>query len=97
MIKLQSRGGREHIIVPVFVCDVCGEAITDVSSGAVVFRGFGVGEDELLHLMHVHKGPCHDRADVMLCGTERAAWDELEVHVNEIVASVGIRLRDTSG
>jgi hypothetical protein len=93
MIKFQSRGGREHLIFPVFTCDVCGQAIADVGSGAVVFRGFGVGGGELLELMHVHKGRCHDQAEARMCGS-RGPWHELADHVKEIQAGLGITIRD---
>ncbi len=94
VIKFQSRGGRERLIAPVFACDVCGEAITDVGAGAVVFRGLGVGEDELLELMHVHKGRCHDRAEARMTGSS-GPWHELSDHVSEIIAEVGIDVRES--
>ena len=94
MIKFQSRGGDERLIVPVFACDVCGVVITDVGSGAVVFRGLGVGEDELLDLLHVHKGRCHDRAEAILCGRERAPWFELSDHVNDLLGGLGITIQE---
>ena len=68
MIRIQSEGGVERRITPIFVCDVCNEPITDVGAGAAVFRDRGQGEDELHIVKHVHKGDCYNRAEAQLVG-----------------------------
>jgi hypothetical protein len=93
MIRFRSSGGQEHEIMPVFVCDICGNAITDIRSGAVVFRNRGVGEDELLELLHVHKGNCHDQAEARLTPGASGPWHELEDHLGELAAGMGVTIR----
>lgn len=94
MIRFRSSGGLERRITPVFVCDICGKQITNIGGGAVVFRNRGVGEDELLELLHVHKGKCHDQAEAQLVGGDKGPWHELADHLNAIAAGMGVTIRD---
>jgi hypothetical protein len=58
MILMQSSGGIEQRVAPVFACDICGKPITEISNAAAVFRDCGHGEDELHKVLHVHKDDC---------------------------------------
>ena len=89
MIRLQSLGYRGLDIRPVFSCDVCNQLIADIQYAAAVYRNDGVGEGELLTVLHVHKGSCHDEAERRFAGEDRAPWAELADHVEELLASVG--------
>ena len=91
MISLQSLGYRGLDIRPVFSCDVCNEPIIDIREAAAVYRNDGVGEGELLAVMHVHKGKCHDEADRRFAGQDLAPWAELADHIEELLAGIDVR------
>ena len=94
MIRIQSTGGTERKITPIFVCDICQKPIEEIGAGAAVFRGHGLGEDDLHDVLHVHKKKCLDIADLKLVGEGRQApWHELRDHVNDVVAGMNIDLR----
>lgn len=93
MIRFQSRGARERRLTPVFVCDICEQPIMDLTGGAVVFRNRGVGEDELLELLHVHKGVCDQQAVARISGQGHTPWHELADHLNEIAYGAGATIR----
>lgn len=97
MIRIQSEGGVARQIVPVFVCDVCGNAITNIDEGAAVFRDHGLGEGELHTVMHVHKRRCHDQAEAKLVGENGGPWHELRDHLNDVVAGMGVTIRGIIG
>lgn len=94
MIRIQSEGGINRRITPVFVCDVCNEQITDIVKGAAVFRDRGHGEGELHTVLHVHKGSCHNQAESMMVGRSGAPWHELRDHLNDVVTGMGVSIRD---
>jgi len=97
MICIQSEGGIDRRITPVFVCDMCNEPITDIAIGAAVFRDRGHGEGELHTALHVHKGRCHKQAEAQLVGRTGGPWHELGDHLNDVVAGMGVTIRGMIG
>ena len=89
MIRLCSSGGKQPEANAVFVCDICGKPITKISDGLVVFRDHGVGGEELLGFMHVHKGNCDDKATSQASSGTRNLSRELADHLNELAISTG--------
>lgn len=92
MIRFRSSGGQERNITPVFVCDICDQAIVSFGGSAVAFWNHGVGEQELPELLHVHKRTCHDEAEMRLAG-RGGPWHELADHLNELVMGLGLTIR----
>jgi hypothetical protein len=90
MIRFLSSGGPEPLVTPVVVCDVCRNTITEIAKGHVVFQDAGTVEGELLDVMHVHEGRCHDLAEKWLHGNGCVPWHMLEDHLNELIMAYGI-------
>jgi hypothetical protein len=43
--------------------------------------------------MHVHKGTCHDQAEVKMMGQKHGPCQELRDHVKDVVAASGMNIR----
>ena len=91
MILMQSKRDRMQAV---FVCDVCKQVIEDAGKGAVVFRSQGLGEEELYHPIHVHKGRCHDQAEATFAKGSSAPWHELMDHLNDVACGAGLTFKD---
>jgi hypothetical protein len=91
---MQSRGGRNLRVNPVFVCDTCMLPIASVRDGVAIHRNLGVGEDELLELKHAHKGVCQDRIETMLGDEDAPLWDELAVHIMDLAGNSKLTISD---
>ncbi len=94
MIRMQSSGGIDSRILPVFVCDVCKKPIRNIRDGMAVIRSFGLGEDELYDVLHVHKSTCNSDAVRQSGAQESGPWFELVHHLNDLTIGMGVTIRD---
>jgi len=92
MLKILVRNSR---YAPVLICDVCNQLITSVTEGAAVFPNRSPEhafwpDGQFLNVMHVHKGQCHDTAEVVLGGRAVAGWTELSHHLVFLLGNVSM-------
>lgn len=83
MIKILIRDGRT---CPIFVCDICGDMISDVNEGAAIFSCSG-NENEKTAVMHAHKSACHEKAEAQFSND---GWDELARHIYLLGLNTGL-------
>jgi len=69
---------------PAMICDACKREIADVGLAAVVFNNLHVATDEWRDALVVHKGPCHDAAEMVLGGKMDTGWYELGTVLNRV-------------
>lgn len=84
MIKMLKKG---HFDCPVFVCDVCGDMISDLYEGAAVFSMAGK-DNSKGDVQHVHKDKCHDISEERI--GELAGWQELSAHFVWLGYNIGM-------
>lgn len=64
----------DGMLMPVFLCDICGERIRDAALAATLYPPYSAAV-EFLEVLYTHKGECHRLADEQLAGPgERAPW-----------------------
>lgn len=85
MIKVLYKDGRYS---PLVICDICSERIEDAALGAAVAPSGQGGDDQLLEVLHAHKGGCHKAAEERLGGKVNTGWDELGVHMLNLAMNV---------
>lgn len=101
MIKYTYKDG---LTIPVIVCDVCGERITDGAMAAAVSGELGISHevDSLFDVIFVHKGKCHTRAENKVrsekkgidTDTHIVGWTELRTFLSYLVHNTGFKLED---
>lgn len=80
---------------PVFVCDMCGDRLTDARKAAVVFSNFAPPGSTITAL-HVHKGSidgktCHQEADSMISVSAGSpGWQEMESYLSDLNHNIGL-------
>jgi hypothetical protein len=88
MIKMLNLSGRA---APVVICDICGKRVEEADLGAAVFpRMQSESEGTVVQVLHVHKGPCHDKAQLQLGGVRDTAWQELRIHFSYLLHNLGL-------
>ena len=96
MIQMLTDGGAfRYRMVPVFVCDVCKQRITQITDALAVFQNWVHTEGDLQDILHVHKSRCLARAEVSLGlppGTLLTC--ELGVHFAALVGGTGVTLSE---
>ncbi len=85
MIKVWYKDGR---YVPIITCDICNERIEDAAVAAAVAPSGEPDKDQVLDVLHAHKGRCHEAAEHKLGGDLNTGWEELSVHVLYLARNV---------
>lgn len=87
---------------PVFVCDMCGDRLTDARKAAVVFSNFVPVSSNFappntkIMALHVHKGSidgktCHQEADSMISASAGSpGWQEMESYLSDLNHNIGL-------
>ena len=90
MIKAMYENGFTGAIV---VCDICEKRIEDAGGGAAVYPSVYT-EEEILEVLHVHRGSCRKMAEKKLGGKNNTVSDELIDHMLNACASVGLSVEE---
>jgi hypothetical protein len=77
---------------PVFLCDHCGERITEVKLANYVWDDKGAVPGDVLDVYFVHKGDCDRALEARLTGgrPERLASMELNVLLPYLASNLGV-------
>lgn len=86
MIKIQFIEGK---YAPIIVCDICGQHIKDAED-AVAVNTSPSDNNEVLDVLHVHRGDCHNSADQKLGGV--AGYSDMDFHLFNLIHNSGLSL-----
>jgi len=93
MIKVLYKEGR---FIPVVVCDICGQQITEARNGAVANTWTeDIQEPGYVEILYAHKGACHDIAEARLSQkSQTIGWEELSHHLLYVVRNAGLTIEN---
>ena len=82
---------KDKLSCPVFVCDICGDMIGDISEGAALFADVAVAhrtENMKIDVLHVHKIKCQEIAKKK--AKQKYEWQPLGAHLYFLCANTEV-------
>lgn len=80
---------------PIVVCDICQEKIVNAQLGVAIHtKAEKLEKGDMVEVLHLHKGQCHDLAEQKFAKKVNIGWQELMTHLIYLCQNTNIGIDD---